>query len=233
MQKVVHRASERGIAEHEWLHSRFSFSFAEWYEPTRMGFGALRVINDDIIDSSSGFGMHPHRDMEIVTIVMEGTVTHQDSLGNVGHTSAGDVQVMSAGTGVVHSEYNESPDSALKLFQIWIVPHTRGIEPRYEQMSFGAAKGGIEVLVGPEGTDAPLTMYQDAYVARGVLKAGESLDYAPKVAGNGVYLFVVSGTVTVAGEVLNDRDAVGAIEPGTLTLAAQTDAQLLIFEVPM
>ena len=234
MQKVVHKAKERGVAEHEWLHSRFSFSFADWYEPSRMGFGALRVINDDVIDPASGFGMHPHRDMEIITIVREGTVTHEDSMGNRGDVTAGEVQVMSAGSGVVHGEQNESSTTTLKLFQIWVTPKSRGIEPRYGQKAFPPAVAGeAEVLVGPIGSDAPLTINQDAYITRVALGAKESLEYPTKVSGNGVYCLVVSGDIVIAGEALGPRDAVGIIEPGAVTLAAKTVAEVLIFEVPM
>jgi redox-sensitive bicupin YhaK (pirin superfamily) len=232
MQKVIHRASERGVAEHEWLHSRFSFSFADWYEPTRMGFGALRVINDDVIDPSSGFGMHPHRDMEIITIVMEGAVTHEDSMGNKGVVRAGEVQVMSAGSGVVHAEYNESPDTALKLFQIWIMTQSR-IAPRYAQHQFGTQASPEKVLVGPLLSSVPLTINQNAHITRILVRAGASHEYHLKDAGCGVYLFIIEGSGTVADVRVQRRDAVGVWEADMAHIDANTDLELLCIEVPM
>lgn len=235
MQKVVHKSKERGVAEHGWLHSHFSFSFADWYEPTRMGFGALRVINDDIVAPASGFGMHPHRDMEIITIVNEGAVTHADSMGNQGAVvPAGDVQVMSAGTGVVHAEHNESPDVPLKLFQIWIFPKVEGVEPVYGQASFGEPLvNEIETLVAPVGEDYQLTINQDAYISRAKIEKGTSLEYEIRIPGNGVYVFAVSGEVDAEGEVLGERDALGVWDTGHVALKAISDTTLLLIEVPM
>lgn len=241
MKTVLHKAETRGVAEHGWLHSRFSFSFADWYDPTRMGFGALRVINDDVIDPHSGFDKHPHRDMEIITIVTEGAVSHGDSIENDKRSDfripAGDVQVMSAGTGVVHSEHNKE-DSALKLFQIWITPRTKGITPRYAQKSFSEIKKNeIELLVSgnesDEGDTGALLINQNAYVSRVVLEEGRKIEYVLKHHGNGVYVFVVSGRISINGTELNDRDALGIIEEKEIPLSAQTDANILIFEVPM
>jgi redox-sensitive bicupin YhaK (pirin superfamily) len=235
MQKTLHKASSRGTAEHKWLHSRFSFSFADWYEPTRMGFGALRVLNDDVIDPQTGFDMHPHKDMEIVTIVTQGAVTHTDSLGNkAAVVAAGDVQIMSAGTGVVHAEHNASADTKLKLFQLWITPKSMGIEPRYGQVSFADGKiNCVQELVSPIGSGKKLTINQDACISRLVLEKGHSVDYRIKVDGNGVYVFVIDGTVTVAKEDLGPRDALGVSKITDLTIATSTDASLLIIEVPM
>lgn len=229
MQKVVHRANERGVAEHEWLHSRFSFSFADWYEPTRMGFGALRVINDDIVDPSSGFPMHPHRDMEIITIVMKGAVTHEDSMGNHGVVGAGEVQVMSAGTGVVHSEFNESPTEQLELFQIWIIPDRPGHTPRYAQQTI--PEGGEVFLVGPEGSDAPLTIHQDAYITR--LTLTDAATYTLHSENNGLYVLVISGEATIADEELGERDAVGLWETPVVAIEGAPGSELLLLEVPL
>lgn len=237
MKTILHKASERGVAEHGWLHSRFSFSFADWYEQSRMGFGVLRVVNDDIIDPHSGFDEHPHRDMEIITIVTEGAVTHGDSMGNSYSVPAGDIQVMSAGTGVVHSEHNRE-DSTLKLFQIWITPHTKDLAPRYEQKSFNTTKKNeIELLVSgnesEEADSSALYINQDAYVSRIVLDAEREVKYTLKHPENGIYIFVVNGSARVAGHDLSDCDALGIIDAKEILISATTPAELLIFEVPM
>lgn len=233
MKTILHKASERGVSEHGWLHSRFSFSFADWYEPARMGFGVLRVINDDVIDPHSGFDKHPHRDMEIITIVTEGAVTHGDSMGNTFSVPAGDVQVMSAGTGVVHSEHNRE-DSTLKLFQIWISPRTKGIIPRYDQCSFrNEKKNETELLVSGNEADDALYINQDAYVSRAVLDKGKEVEYTLKHPGNGIYIFVVKGSVRVADTDLADRDAIGIVDAKGITILATSHSELLIFEVPM
>ena len=231
MQKVVHKAEERGVAEHGWLHSRFSFSFADWYDPTRMGFGALRVINDDVVDPSSGFGMHPHRDMEIVTVVREGAVTHEDSMGNKGVVRAGEVQVMSAGTGVVHSEMNVDPHIPLSLFQIWIYPDRPGHEPRYAQATQAdPILNEPQLMVGPWGSDAPLTIHQNARLLRLIADKTCTLSLTP---GSGVYALVVTGSVTVLGESLGQRDAVGVWDTDSVVFVPGGVAELLLIEVPL
>lgn len=234
MAHVVHRAKERGGGEHGWLSTRFSFSFAHWYDPERMGFGTLRVINDDTIAPDSGFGPHQHDNMEIITLVMEGAVTHEDSMGNRYAVPAGDVQVMSAGTGVTHAEYNRSKDATLKLFQIWILPRERNIVPRYDQKSFGTTwkKNTLELLVSPDGREGSLMIHQDAFVSRGALEEGQSLDYTVRVPQNGLYILVVSGSVEIEGEALSDRDAIGIEKSETVSIQALSDATFLVFEVP-
>ncbi len=233
MQTVVHRADERGSAEHGWLHTRFSFSFADWYEPTRMGFGVLRVINDDIIEPHQGFGMHPHANMEIITIVKEGAVSHEDSMGNKYAVPAGDVQVMSAGTGVVHAEFNKG-DEKLALFQIWITPRVKNLPPRYAQRSLGPIKKNeLELIVsGDESADA-LFINQDAYVYRIACDEGKTISYALKQAGNGVYVFVIQGFVHVDDVDLGTRDAIGVWDTNHIEISSLTPSELLVFEVPM
>lgn len=200
-----------------------------------MGFGALRVINDDIVAPATGFGMHPHRDMEIITIVNEGAVTHTDSMGNKGAVvPAGDVQVMSAGTGVVHAEHNESPDVPLKLFQIWIFPKAEGIEPAYGQASFSkSVPNEIETLVAPVGEDYPLTINQDAYISRAKIEKGRRFDYNIRIPGNGVYVFVVEGSADIEGEKMVDRDAIGVWDADSVHIHTTTDTNLLFIEVPL
>lgn len=231
---VLHRAGKRGKSDIGWLSSRFSFSFAEWYEPTRIGFGALRVINDDTIAPASGFGMHPHSNMEIITVVTAGAVTHQDNTGNHGVVAAGDVQVMSAGRGVLHAEYNDSPDELLKLFQIWIRPNVGNAPVRYEQKSFDLMKTAArEVpLVAPLGRaeKGELMINQDAWITYAHTGA-EPFEYRLKQEGNGVYVFVIDGTCTVAGNELAARDALGVSDTPSVSISGE--AKLLLLDVPM
>lgn len=233
MKNVVHLAGDRGSAEHGWLHTRFSFSFAGWYDPERMGFGVLRVLNDDVIEPHQGFGMHPHANMEIITIVKEGAVSHEDSIGNKYAVPAGDVQVMSAGTGVVHSEYNNE-DGLLKLFQVWITPRTKGLAPRYEQRSFGSAKNNeLELIVSGDPSDKVLNINQDAYVYRLVCDEEKTIPYTLKHAENGVYIFVVKGSVHVGDIELSNRDAIGIWGTNKIKISSLDPSELLVFEVPM
>lgn len=235
MEKVLHRADKRGRGDHGWLSTRYSFSFADWYEPARMGFGALRVLNDDTIAPASGFPMHGHRDMEITTVVTSGTLTHRDSLGNTGVVHAGDVQVMSAGTGVVHSEYNASPAEPLTLFQIWIQTKKSGEAPRYDQKSFGIVRAGdgIAPLVGPIDGESPLAIRQDAFISRAAIDADHPGEYRLHKEGNGVYIFVIEGTAEAAGERLSARDALGVSDTDAVTITAAAHADILLIEVPM
>lgn len=234
MKKVLHRADERGRGEHGWLSTRYSFSFADWYDPSRMGFGMLRVINDDRIAAGSGFGAHRHQDMEIITIVTKGAVTHEDSMGNRGEVPAGDVQVMSAGTGVTHAERNDSKDEELTLFQIWISSDRKGATPRYAQKAFGlgSTEPGATVLVAPDDTGGALPIYQDAYLVQGIIDREHPLAYELKNPSHGLYVFVVDGTVKVAGEVLASRDALGIVDAEEVLLESDALARVLLIEVP-
>ncbi len=234
MSKVVHRASERGVGQYGWLTTRYSFSFADWFEPSRMGFRKLRVINDDIVAPASGFGEHSHCDMEIITIVMKGAVTHRDSVGGEGIVRAGEVQVMSAGSGVTHSEYNKSKTEPLELFQIWIETRDRGITPRYGQRSFSECQDNnkLQYLVSPdvENLDGTLTIAQDAYIARANL-AGENLRYVVKHQNNGVYIFIIDGEAEVLGETLGKRDAIGVTKTDEIVISTKKEGSVLIIEV--
>jgi redox-sensitive bicupin YhaK (pirin superfamily) len=230
MKTVIHKANMRGVGEYEWLSTRYSFSFADWFEPTRMGFGALRVINDDVIAPANGFGTHMHQDMEIITIVMKGAVTHTDSLGNMGRVSEGEVQVMSAGTGVAHSEYNDSSSEPLELFQLWIEPKEYGIASRYEQkhFNFNAIGPGSVQLVGKDS----LHINQDAGISFAVADLHTPLLYEI-TEGNGLYAFVVDGEAVIAETHLNGRDAIGITEESSITITTPTKGRLLLIEVPM
>lgn len=235
MKKVVRLNSERGGSDHEWLKSNFSFSFANWYEPTRMGFGALRVLNDDLITPGGTFEMHPHKDFEIITIPLSGAVTHEDNMGNKGTVKAGEVQAMSAGTGVVHSEYNASETEPLSLFQIWIAPNVKAAKPRYAQARFDSEgrKNAWQVLVGEDGDSEGLAIYQSARISRTDLDAGTSLDYSVAHLGNGVYIMVIEGEIQVEGETLSHRDAVELSEVDRVSILATRDSSVLLIEVPL
>ncbi len=235
MQYTIHRANERGSASHGWLNSRFSFSFAEYHNPKRMGFGALRVINDDIIEPSGGFGMHPHRDMEIVTIVLKGSLDHKDSQGNHGITTAGQIQYMSAGSAIEHSEYNPSDDETVELFQIWIHPHTKGLPPRYEQRDFSDldSHNRWAVIISNDGREGSMNIRQDAMILTTRLDAGHTLVCEPSKADHGKLLLVVEGEITVGEYTLKRRDEVQVIGEESFEITARCDAHVLMFEVPM
>ena len=235
MQYTIHRANERGSASHGWLNSRFSFSFAEYHNSNRMGFGVLRVINDDVIEPSSGFGMHPHRDMEIVTIVLKGSLEHKDSQGNYGITTAGQIQYMSAGSGIEHSEYNPSSSEAVELFQIWIHPHTKGLPPRYEQRDFRDLDtlNRWAIIISGDGCDGSMSIRQDAMILTARLNKGTTLLCEGIKAGQGRLLLVVEGEITVADHTLKQRDEVQIIGVEAFEITASRDAHVLMFEVPM
>jgi redox-sensitive bicupin YhaK (pirin superfamily) len=237
MKTELHPASSRGTADHGWLKTAFSFSFAGYYNPARIHFGALRVLNDDYIAAGMGFGKHPHDNMEIVTIPMKGAVAHEDSMGTNGIINAGDVQIMSAGSGIYHSEFNASQTEALELFQIWVMPKLKNITPRYDQRSYNAAdfKGQWKTVVSPLGTDIDsLQVNQDTYFNLTELNAGESLSYALHGAQQGAFVFVIEGGIEVAGEKLGRRDAIGISQTENIEVQAATaDTKVLLIEVPM
>lgn len=235
MAYVIHRAHERGVAEHGWLHSRFSFSFADYHNRERMSFGVLRVINDDVVEPQSGFGMHPHRDMEIVTIVLKGSIEHTDSLGHHGYTNAGEIQMMSAGTGIEHSERNPSMDEPLELFQIWIFPNAYNLPPHYEQRDFRdvSMSGVWGVLVSGDGREESMKISQDANIKMTRLSAGREIVCNEVSAGYGRLLLVIEGDIDVAGETLHRRDELQTVDTQPFTIHALRQTHLLLFEVPM
>jgi quercetin 2,3-dioxygenase len=230
MKIEVHKNEERGKGEYGWLSTRYSFSFSNWYNPSRMGFGALRVLNDDIIAPHSGFPTHGHRDMEIITIVMRGTVSHKDTMGNERQVREGMIQVMSAGTGVMHSEYNNE-DVPLELFQLWIQSKERGIAPRYEEkkVDFLKQENVDTVLVGEGGG---LLINQDASIQYVSTIVGENKEYVVKNLTRGVYLFVIEGEVKVGDVILSKRDAIGISDTSSFLYTLGANTKVLLIEIP-
>lgn len=235
MRYRIHRSNERGKADHGWLHSRFSFSFADYRDPSRMGFGALRVINDDRVEPKEGFGMHPHRDMEIVTIVLKGAIEHRDSMGNHGITREGEIQIMSAGSGIEHSEHNPSAHELLELLQIWIYPHTRSLSPRYEQRGFNPVETdrGWTLLVSPDGRDNSMKIFQNASIKTARLREGSRLVCDEVPAGQGRLIFLIEGSVNIMDETLDKRDEFQTRDPDPFEIHGLNDARIVVFEVPM
>lgn len=233
--KTLHRAETRGFARHGWLNAAHSFSFANYFNRERMNFGALRVLNDDVIDPGMGFGTHPHDTMEIITIPLRGAIRHKDSTGVDGVINTGDVQVMSAGTGIAHSEFNASKDEDLNLLQIWVIPDREGTPPRYQQATFSAEErqGKFQAVASGFGTKGALEILQKAEISRLDLAAGGSATYELKAPGNGVYLFVIDGEADVEGEILRRRDALGLSDTRQFTVTATKEASLVLLEVPM
>lgn len=230
----IHRSNERGHSNHGWLDSHFSFSFADYFNRNRMGCGVLRVLNDDVIAPSTGFPMHPHDNMEIVTIVTEGAVEHKDSMGNGTVIRPGEAQRMSAGTGVMHSEWNPSDTEILRLFQIWIKTRDRGIRPEYEQSVFDleAKRGSFVTLASGEPDDGGLTFHQDAWIKRGLFSAGDVVEYVPKTSDNAVFLFVIEGEARVGEINIERRDDVELFNAKTITINVKKGSDLLLIEVP-
>ncbi len=234
MNTVVHKSDSRGFADHGWLKSRHSFSFAGYYNPDRVHFGALRVLNDDIVAGGQGFGTHPHDNMEIVSIPLYGDLEHKDSTGTGEVIKTGDVQIMSAGSGLRHSEFNHSKEDEVQFLQIWVFPKERDIEPRYDQKSFDieSRMNKFQTVVSPDDGDA-LWINQDAYFSLSNLDAGTVINYEIQKPGNGVYFFVLNGDVAIAEENLLSRDAVGVSETNSIAVKAKSYAEILAIEVPM
>jgi redox-sensitive bicupin YhaK (pirin superfamily) len=235
MKFIPHKAGSRGIAEHGWLHSRHTFSFAQYYDPERMGFGALRVINDDIVEPGAGFGTHSHDNMEIVSVPLAGSLRHHDSMGNTQLIQQGEVQIMSAGTGISHSEYNGSDAELVNFLQIWVLPKERDIEPRYDQKLFSVdeRQGQFQNVASPDQNDGGVWINQDAWFWLGDFKAGQSGVYTIKRPGNGAYFFVLEGAVAIASQPLERRDGLAIEDAASVDFAATEDCQLLAIEVPM
>ena len=235
-QTILHKAETRGDANHGWLHSRHTFSFADYYDPDRMHFGALRVLNDDRVEAGMGFGTHPHENMEIVSIPLEGDLEHKDSMGNVSVIKSGDVQVMSAGTGITHSEYNKNKDRVVKFLQIWVIPNKNNVKPRYDQITLinSDRHNTFQQILSPNAGDAGVWIYQDAWFHLGQFDKGVSTNYTIKKKGNGVYAFIIKGDVSIEGNNLNERDGLGIWDFDNISIKANSQsAEVLLMEVPM
>lgn len=235
MKTVLHKANTRGHANHGWLDSHHTFSFANYYDESRIHFGALRVLNDDIVQGGMGFGTHPHDNMEIVSIPLKGALEHRDNTGRHEIIKTNDVQIMSAGSGIAHSEYNASKTELVNFLQIWVFPKVRNIPPRYDQKTFRPEDrlNKIQTVVSPEKENGSIFINQDAWFSVGTLAGDFKSDYVIRRPGNGVYAFVIEGNVTVGGQELAKRDGLGVWETETLPIQANTNAELLLIEVPM
>lgn len=235
MKTILHKANTRGQANHGWLHSHHSFSFANYYNPERMNFGVLRVLNDDVVAAGKGFGTHPHDNMEIISIPLEGDLEHQDSMGNVTVIKQGDVQAMSAGTGIFHSEYNKNKDQEVKFLQIWVFPNKKNVEPRYDQITLEERdlKNQFYQILSPNPQDDGVWIHQDAWFHLGELEEGQSTSYSIKKEGNGVYAFILEGDVTIDGQALNKRDGFGVWDTDKIGITADSNAKVLLMEVPL
>lgn len=235
MKTTLHKANTRGNANHGWLNAYHTFSFAGYFNPERHNFGVLRVLNDDTIAGGMGFGAHPHDNMEIITIPLEGDLAHKDSMGNAATIKSGDVQVMSAGTGIQHSEFNPNPDRQTKLLQIWLFPKTQNVTPRYQQITLDASDrhNKLQQILSPSPDDQGVWIHQDAWFHLGHFDAGTSATYQIKKTGNGLYVFVLKGEIEIAGQTLQTRDGLGIEDFDTLTVIAKNDSEFLFMEVPM
>jgi redox-sensitive bicupin YhaK (pirin superfamily) len=232
---VLHKANTRGHANHGWLDSHHTFSFANYYNPERMHFGVLRVLNDDVVAEGRGFGTHPHDNMEIISIPLDGDLQHKDSMGNTTIIRQGDIQVMSAGTGIQHSEFNANNDKPVKFLQIWIFPNKRNVTPRYDQISLKPEDrhNRLQQILSPSSEDEGVWIHQNAWFHMGKFDEGISLPYEIKRKENGVYLFVISGNVTVDETLLESRDAIGIWNTESISIKAESDAEFLIMDIPM
>lgn len=235
IQTVLHKANTRGHADHGWLNAYHSFSFASWQNPERMQFGVLRVLNDDTVAANMGFGTHSHDNMEIITIPLEGDLAHKDSMGNTETIKTGDVQVMSAGTGVQHSEFNPNDDRQTKLFQIWLFPKMRNVTPRYQQITLNQSlqKNNFAQILSPFEHDEGVWIHQDAWFFLAAFDADCEKTYTLKKEGNGLYAFVISGTILINNQELATRDGLGITNFETLTIKATTASRFLLMEIPM
>jgi redox-sensitive bicupin YhaK (pirin superfamily) len=235
MKKIIYRANDRGIQDHGWLKAAHSFSFANYHDPAKMHFGLLRVLNDDVIAAGMGFGTHGHDNMEIVTIPLKGSLAHKDSLGSVGNITAGEVQIMSAGSGIQHSEFNGSATEEAGLLQIWVFPKHRNIEPRYDQKKYDLEKSrnSFVAVVSSAESENVMWINQDAVFSLGLFDAGATASYSIKHPGNGAYVFIIDGKAQLDDAILEKRDAAGVYDTDRLELAIQENAKILIIEIPM
>lgn len=237
MKTILHKSNTRGFANHGWLQSHHTFSFAGYQNPERTSFGKLRVLNDDVVQPKMGFGTHPHQNMEIISIPLKGALSHKDSMGNKRSIEVGEIQVMSAGTGLTHSEFNDSKTDEVNFLQLWIIPEKLNVEPHYEQRQFSVEgkKNQLQTIAAPKDKleDNALPINQQAYIYRTHLGKGHSITLSQKHKNNGFYVFVVDGEVDVAENILSTRDAIGIWETEDIDIKANNNAELIIIEVPM
>jgi redox-sensitive bicupin YhaK (pirin superfamily) len=235
MKTIFHPANQRGFANHGWLQAAHSFSFAQFYDPNKVQFGLLRVLNDDIVAPAMGFGTHGHDNMEIVTIPLRGSLAHKDSLGSVGTITPGEVQIMSAGSGMQHSEFNASETDEVNLLQIWVLPKERNIIPRYDQKAFDVslAHNRFQLVVSPSEKDGSMWINQDACFSLGNFDAHTEASYTFNFTENGAYVFVIEGEINLAGQELGRRDALGVYDTKELSFTVQQAAKVLVIEIPM
>jgi redox-sensitive bicupin YhaK (pirin superfamily) len=235
MKTILHKSETRGHANHGWLNSYHSFSFANYHNAERMNFGVLRVLNDDTVAAGRGFGTHPHSNMEIISIPLEGDLQHMDDMGNSTVISTGDIQVMSAGTGVSHSEYNKNQNEPVKFLQIWVIPNKRGVTPRYDQISIKEIESpnSLTQILSPDPDDTGVWIHQYAWLHIGNYEPGKTDSYTFKKDGNGVYLFVLEGDLEIAGQKLLKRDGLGIWDVGSFTIKTNSKSKILVIEVPM
>ena len=235
MKTVLHKATTRGHADHGWLNSWHTFSFASYHDLLRMHFGTLRVLNDDTVAAGMGFGKHPHDNMEIISIPLEGDLEHSDNTGTMAVIKKGDVQIMSAGTGIIHSEKNKNDDKEVKFLQIWVFPNEKNVKPRYDQKTFSDEEkhNKLAIVVSPMGENEGVNIHQNAWFSLGNLDKGIELTYTCRRRGNGVYAFLLEGDVIINDIVLNRRDGLGISETDSLIIKADSDAEILLMELPM
>ncbi len=235
MKTVLHKANTRGHANHGWLDSHHTFSFAGYYDPSRTNFGMLRVLNDDRVAGGMGFGQHPHDNMEIISIPLHGSLEHGDNTGGHGIIKSGEVQIMSAGSGIAHSEKNASKTEEVNFLQVWVFPKERNIQPRYDQKLFSQADrvNKLQTVVAPDQNGSALWINQDAWFSLGNLLKGASIEYTVNKNTNGVYAFIIEGDVTINTQKLNKRDGLGVWETDKLSITADSDTEVLLMEVPM
>ncbi|MDD4990824.1 MAG: pirin family protein [Paludibacter sp.] len=235
MKTILHKSETRGHANHGWLDTHHTFSFANYYNPERVHFGALRVLNDDRIDGGQGFGTHPHDNMEIISIPISGDLEHKDSMGNHGVITTGEIQVMSAGTGIFHSEYNKNKDKEAQFLQIWVFPNKKNVIPRYDQISLSEVEKIDELyqILSPNPAEQGVWIHQNAWFHLGDLSEGWEGEYELKDKSNGVYFFIIEGNVTIAGQALNRRDGLGVSETDSITIKTDSQTKLLVMEIPM
>jgi redox-sensitive bicupin YhaK (pirin superfamily) len=233
---ILHKADTRGHANHGWLNSHHTFSFANYYNPDRMHFGVLRVLNDDTVSAGMGFGTHPHDNMEIISIPLEGDLEHKDSMGTVSVIKHGDIQVMSAGTGITHSEYNKNKDNEVKFLQIWVFPNKKNVTPRYDQMTLNLKdrENKFQQIVSPNAEDAGVWIHQDAWFNLGKFDKNKTAEYSIKRKTNGVYAFILNGGATINGTPVSKRDGFGIWDTDKLTITSNSDnTEILLMDVPM